>query len=237
MPELGPPEAVGPNIVENDQLIEDPTRNGVVYDVNAIIAYILRAPTQRNPSLIAATERHPYISLPIGMDEEDAPVVQGLLDTGAGLNIGFYDYWEDFARNFPQCVKAFGPIDFSAYEKIMVGSVNKDAMATTCTHFIELYMPLRENGRQVTLRIGLAQNFAANLILGLPFFVRARMVIYLAEEYVFSQAFQKTFPLQFLTPIRRNTVAIQGEGLITQTFVSEPGPQADNIVWSPLLDE
>jgi hypothetical protein len=171
------------------------------------------------------------------MDEENAPVVQGLLDTGAGLNIGFYDYWEDFARNFPQYVKAFGPIDFSSYEKIMVGSVNKDAMATTCTHFIELYMPLRENGRQVTLRIGLAQNFAANLILGLPFFVRARMIIYLAEGYVFSQAFQKAFPLQFLTPIRRKTVAIQGEGLITQTFVSEPRPQADSIVWSPRFDE
>ena len=87
------------------------------------------------------------------------------------------------------------------------------------------------------MHIGLAQNFASNLILGLPFFVCVRMIIYLAEGYVFSQAFQKAFPLQYLTPIRRKTVAIQGEGLITQTFVSEPTPRVDNIVWSPRIDE
>jgi hypothetical protein len=144
-----------------------------------------------------------------------------MLDTGAGLTIGQLDYWADFAEKLPQYVKTFGKIDFSSYDTICVGGVNKKALATTCTHFIELYTPLRENGRQITLRIGLARNFAANLILGLPFLVRSRMIIYVAEAYVFSQAFQKAFPIQYLPPIRRTTVVTQGEGLITQTFISK----------------
>ena len=192
--------------------------------VNTVYAQIFRTSVRKNPSLIAATERHPYISLPIGMDEENPPIVQGLLDTGAGLNIGYLPFWDSMAKKYPHLVKEFGPIDFSEYDKICVGGVNKDALATTCTHFIELYMPLRKNGRQVTLRIGLAQNFAANLILGIPFFVRARMIIYLAEGYVFSQAFQRTFPLQFLPPIRRETAPTQGEGVIAQTFIAGRRP-------------
>ena len=104
-------------------------------------------------------------------------------------------------------------------EPITVGGCNKEAKNSECTHFIELFMPIRENGRQVTLRIALAEDFAANLILGIPFFVRARMILYLAEGYAFSQAFQQAFPIQFLPPIRRDTVLIQDEGVITQTFV------------------
>jgi hypothetical protein len=45
------------------------------------------------------------------------------------------------------------------------------------------------------------------------------MIIYLAEGYAFSQSFQRAFPIQFLPPIRRDTVPIQEEGGITQTFV------------------
>ena len=198
--------------------------------VNTIYATIFRSNFSRNPSLIAATERHPFLTIPIGLDDEEGgPVIQGLLDTGAGLSIGYYNYWEDFADKFPQHVKTFEPIDFSSFEKICVGGVNCDATATTCTHFIEIYTPLRENGRQVTLRIGLAKDFSANLIFGLPFFVRARMIIHIAEGFVFSQTFQKTFQLQFLTPMRRKTVPTQGEGMI-QTFISGTKLEPKNAV-------
>ena len=71
----------------------------------------------------------------------------------------------------------------------------------------------------MTLRIGLAKDFSANLIFGLPFFVQARMIIHIAEGFVFSQTFQKMFQLQFLTPMRQKTVPTQGKGMI-QTFIA-----------------
>ncbi len=105
------------------------------YSVNTIYATIFRSNIQRNPSLIAATERHPFLSIPIGLDEEEGgPVIQGLLDTGAGLSIGFFDYWQDFAEKFPQYVKTFEPIDFSRFEKVCVAGIHVNGMSTPCTH-------------------------------------------------------------------------------------------------------
>lgn len=96
---------------------------------------ILGASAHHSPSLIAATERHPYILMPIGLTEQKKQI-SAMIDTGAGLNIGLLSYWQDFADKFPHLVKAFGPIDFSRYEKVIVGSVNKAAEGTVCTHFI-----------------------------------------------------------------------------------------------------
>jgi hypothetical protein len=204
----------GPTQHEENQDDQEPSVR-----VHAVYARVYKTSPNRNPSVIAVTERHPYLTLPLGTNEDNPPNLQGMLDTGAGLNIGYKPYWESFASRYPQYVKAAGPIDPNLYDSISVGGCNKDAKNAECTHFIELFMPIRENGRQVTLRIALADDFAANLILGIPFFVRARMIIYLAEGCAFSQSFQRAFPIQFLPPIRRDTVPIQEEGGITQTFV------------------
>lgn len=171
------------------------------------------------------------------MDDGDKPkaYVCGMLDTGAGLNIGFLDFWLDFAKKRPDLVKACAAIDFGNYDKIHVGGINKNALASTCTHFIELYTPLRENGRQVTLRIGLCKDFSANLIFGLPFQVRSRMVIHVAEGFVHSQAFQREFPIQYMAPIRRLTVPEQGDGLDVQTYASMTGNETVLIPSPPLL--
>jgi hypothetical protein len=239
IPELTPvpPEGSPPETEENMEQSRETSWDLREYSVFTVYAQILNANMQRTPSLIAATERHPYVSIPIGLDAPNAPSAKALLDTGAGLNIGRLSYWDDFQRKFPQYVKAFGPIDFDQFEKVMVGSVNKESMATVCTHYIELYTPLMENGRPVSLRIGLADGFAANLILGLPFAVRARMVIYLAEAYVFSQTFQRTFPLEFLTAISQTTVPRQDDAAIP-TFLASPfEPVPDVLMDLPALRE
>jgi hypothetical protein len=78
-----------------------------------------------------------------------------------------------------------------------------------------------ENGRSVSLRIGLAEGFAANLIVGLPFGIRARLVIYLADSYVFSQTFQRTFPIEYLPAISLSTVP-RPDNVSIPTFLTSP---------------
>jgi hypothetical protein len=103
----------------------------------------------------------------------------------------------------------------------MFGSINEDINGTMCTHFIELYTPLMENGQSVSLCIGLAEGFAANLIVGLPFGIRARLVIYLADSYVFSQTFQRTFPIEYLPAISLSTVP-HPDNVSIPTFLTSP---------------
>ena len=174
--------------------------------------------------------------MPSGLTEQKKQI-STMIDTGAGLNIGLLSYWQDFADKFPHLVKAFGPIDFSRYEKVIVGSVNKAAEGTVCTHFIELYTPLQENGQLVSLRIGLAENFAATLIIGLPFAVRARMALYLAEGYVFAQAVQRTFPLKYMTPVCHQTVPLQEDGADVQTFLAATNPLPSLLMDLPAQQE
>ena len=151
--------------------------------------------------------------------------IQGLLDSGSGLNVGYYGYWADFAERYPQYVVNFAPMDTEEHDKILVGGISKEDPASACSHFIEIITPLRNEGKPVSIRIALAQNFAATLIIGTPFLVRGRMVIHMAESYVFSNSFQKAFHIQYLVPHLRETVPNQ-DGQKAKTFIATPRPNA-----------
>ena len=137
-------------------------------------------PTTKS-TLVAASELLPHINIPIGRTMGEA-AIQGLLDSGSGLNVGYYGYWADFAERYPQYVVNFAPMDTEEHDKILVGGISKEDPASACSHFIEIITPLRNEGKPVSIRIALAQNFAATLIIGTPFLVRGRMVIHMAES-------------------------------------------------------
>ena len=107
-----------------------------------------------------------------------------------------------------------------------MGGISKDKEASCCTHFIELITPLRNQGSPVNLRVALSDNFSTLLILGTPFLVRARMVLHMAENYAFSNTFQRSFDLEYKIPQLRDIVPNQ-DGQVVKTFVtatSDPTP-------------
>ena len=163
---------------------------------------------------VATTEMLPHILFPVGDAEPGTPwqkltTIRGLLDTGSGVNIGYKPYWESVAVHYPKLVKEFGQLDPDDHEELTVGGIEKSGEGTSCSHFIILKTPFSENGSPIELRIALTDGLSCNLIFGLPFIVKSKMVINVWEKYVASPVFQASFPLLYHPPELRESVVTQ----------------------------
>lgn len=163
---------------------------------------------------VATTEMLPHILFPVGEAEPGSPwqkltTIRGLLDTGSGVNIGYKPYWESVAAQYPKLVKEFGQLDPDDHEELTVGGIEKSGEGTSCSHFIILKTPFFENGNPIELRIALTDGLSCNLIFGLPFIVKSKMVINVWEKYVVSPVFQASFPLLYHPPELRESVVAQ----------------------------
>ena len=179
----------------------------------------LQSSLRKKPYAVALTERLPHMVFPIGTgfgrgSWKHAPTVRGVFDTGSGITIGYLPYWESVANRHPELVETFDTMDKDTFEELRVGGIEKEGEGATCTHFIELRTPFYNEGRPVTLKVALTESLSCNLIFGLPFIVRAKMVANLAEKFVVSNLFQATFPLEYHPPEVREEVVEQDGSVI-----------------------
>jgi hypothetical protein len=72
-----------------------------------------------------------------------------------------------------------------------------------------LKTPFTDMGREVDLHIALTDSLSCNLIFGIPFIVKAKMVIHTAEKYVVSEVLKLTFPLFYHPPELHDSVIMQ----------------------------
>jgi hypothetical protein len=139
------------------------------------------------------------------------PSIEGILDTGSGINVGSLKYFADLRAKHPELVDDFGEMTPEMYESLRVGGIEEASEGTDCSHYIVLRTPMYTEGTMVTLGIALTTGLACNLIWGLPTLIKSKMIINLWEKYVYSSVFQTTFPLVFKTPVTRDTVPESGE--------------------------
>jgi hypothetical protein len=171
----------------------------------------LRAQFERRPPQVATTEMLPHILLQVGhmkpgQSLKTCPSIRALIDTGSGLNIGYEPYWRSVSVNHPEVVREFGKIGGN---ELTIGGIDKNGEGANCTHYIVLKTPFVDMGREVDLHIALTDSLSCNLILGIPFIVKAKMVIHTAEKYVVSGVFKMTFPIFYHPPELRDSVVVQ----------------------------
>jgi len=177
---------------------------------------------QTNPSrtlAVAITERLPHLLFPIGPRNRNSSwkhlaTIRGVFDTGSGITIGYLKYWKSVAERYPEFVEEFDTMDAASYEKLRIGSIEKNGEGALCTHYIVLRTPFTSEGRPVTLRVALTDGLSCNLIFGLPFICKAKMIAHLAERYVDSSVFKAAFKMEFHAPELRDSVVEQGEEVV-----------------------
>ena len=175
-----------------------------------------QTPWRKKALPVATTEMLPHIRFPIGERKlgsswKNNPMIRGLLDTGSGVSIGSLPYFRDIALRYKELVKEFGKLDSEDHDELTVGGIDKQGQGTACTHFIILKTPFMDKGQEVEVRIALTNGLSCNLIFGMPFIVKSKMVINPWEKYAFSPVFQANFPLQYHPPeLREATVAQDG---------------------------
>jgi hypothetical protein len=166
---------------------------------------------------IATTEMLPHALFPIGhkrpgQSMKTCPTIRALIDTGSGLNIGYEPYWKSVYEEYPELVREYGELSEEEHNKLTIGGIDREGEGTTCSHYIVLKTPFMDRGNEVDLRIALTEGLSCNLIFGLPFIVRAKMIINTYEKYMVSLVFQTTFPLHYHPPELRTSVVPQ-EGM------------------------
>ena len=95
----------------------------------------------------------------------------------------------------------FTELDEATFERIKIGGIERNGEGACCIHRISLKTLFINNGMPVQLTIALTNELSCNLILGLPFSVKARMTANLAEKFVTSEVFKAVFPLEYHPPI------------------------------------
>ena len=111
-------------------------------------------------------------------------------------------------------------MDPEDHDELTVGGIDKQGQGPSCTHFIILKTPFTDKGQEVELRIALTNGLSCNLILGMPFIVKSRMVINPWEKYAFSPVFQANFQLQYHPPELRETTVAQ-DGTVPALLIKE----------------
>jgi hypothetical protein len=176
-----------------------------------------RAQFERRPPQVATTEMLPHILFQVGdrlpgQSLKTCPSIRALIDTGSGLNIGYEPYWRSVNSNHPEVVREFGRMEDN---ELTIGGIDKNGDGANCTHYIVLKTPFVDMGREVDLHIALTDSLSCNLIFGIPFIIKAKMVIHTAEKYVVSEVLKTTFPLFYHPPELRDSVVKQAGAPLT----------------------
>ena len=177
--------------------------------------YCLQTCVKKNrPFPVAISEKLPHIIFPLGrygpgLSWKHSSHISAIYDSAAGVSLGLLEFFEDLARKFPELVHKFAPIDPAFYSKVLVGNIDRHCEASACTHYIQLYTPFIDEGLPVTWQIALSPDLSVNLLMGIPFIFKAKMVANFAEGFVSSSVFQATFKLEFKTPVLQDSVPQQ----------------------------
>ena len=164
--------------------------------VNSINNVNVHPSTAKHTMLIPVTTKLPHMSLPISDVSGNIKTIQGLLDTGSDTNLGNFNFWKQFHHDFPQHVHIFSKISPTNTTQWPCGPI-LPAQPLQVTHYIDLCTPFLHNTEKIIVRLSLVQENIPNLVLGLPFIMKSRLSIWLAEQRAFSPIFNSTFVLEY----------------------------------------
>ena len=151
----------------------------------------------------------PHISLQVG-EIADKSSITGLVDTGAGATLGFLDYHEKIAQQYPHLVQEFTLFDEDDYYEEPIGGVDaNDGPAVLITAAIVYLFPFRVNGGRASITIALSSDLATNTIFGLPFLIMTKMMINLGNDSLYSPVFAEKYDITYMAPTRTEKPALQ----------------------------
>jgi len=141
----------------------------------------------------------PFMYFPIGTSTESQDKLRGLYDTGGCCNMGWLQYHLEIAKRFPNVVKQVINLENRREEPFSIGGIDGSVLVT---HIIEYYIPYRNTqGEQFCLQIGLVDDLPINTLFGLPFIIKAQLILNLHRMAVTSDILQD----EFETKMERNT--------------------------------
>ena len=152
---------------------------------------------------LGVTQSMPHVRFPVGLRRE--ALVEVMVDSCAGLNLGRLTYHESIYKSHPEIVSQFAYIkDLENVEHFGVGGVDREAPGLKVEALITYKTPYRISGAPVLITFALSEGAASNTILGLPFLRGTRAALFLdsaGQDTLVVAKFGTTFRVEYHPPL------------------------------------
>jgi len=116
-----------------------------------------------------------------------------MADAGAGINLGWFDHHEEQAKRHPHLMEDFTVFKGTHFDKLEVGGVGGEDYGTDVMATITYKIPYIVKGRHATIIIGLSRKAICKTLVGMPFFVGAKVSYAVAKGIMSSAVFGVSF--------------------------------------------
>ena len=136
----------------------------------------------------------------------DRATILGLLDTGAGLNIGRLSYHQSITECHPELVVQFAFLkDVPGLDPLQISGIGineKDSTALECMAMITYKMPYMHAGCPIVVSLGLGDTISCNTVFLYPFLSAIKAGILFKSMTMMSSRLGEVFPLEAMVPLR-----------------------------------
>ena len=137
----------------------------------------------------------PHIFLVVG-SEGQTVYLEVMADTGAGINLGSFAYHKGVFESHPHLVESFIVFEETDYDVLAVGGIAGADYGTDVIGTITYKMPYVVQGQQASITIGLANKAICRTLVGMPFFIGAKVAYAVADGIMSSAVFGVSYPVQ-----------------------------------------
>jgi hypothetical protein len=138
----------------------------------------------------------PHIQLKVGSSGSDS-LLEGMFDSGAGLNVGSHAYLEAVMKKNPHLVTGIHRFEDLNTPPIGLVGITLDGVAPRVTAVISYKMPYMSNGSPCLLKIALAKGFSIRTIFWTPFQRKAKLAYMPHLGLVVINLWWISFPVAF----------------------------------------
>jgi hypothetical protein len=203
--------------------------------MNALSAAFQKFPTNSGPNTVPQVSVHsahfhqyhmsisnalPHIQLRLGTQDSEK-LLDGMFDSGAGLNFGCRTYNEDIMRRNPDLVAGIHRFEDIGTDPISLGGITVDGAAPRVTAFISYKLPYVSNGSARVFKIALTEAFSIRTIFGTPFQRKEKLTYMPYMNQVVIHLWCLAFTVSFKKSESTINSPSQGPGAVLQVAPTE----------------
>ena len=169
-------------------------------------------PFADEPVYLSTSQVMPHINFQLGHKSEG--LVNAMTDSCAGVSMGRLQYHKSVYEQAPHLVYRFSYLkDVVNMKAFDIGGVSSNN-STEVIAIIVYKTPFVLNGKPMNLVIGLAEDCAANTILGLTFLrtIQATFVLHGEPNTIVSALLGQVYPIDYHVPLCGRHIPACGEG-------------------------
>ena len=151
----------------------------------------------------------PHINFPLGPKNMQGTKItlKAMIDTGAGLSLGRFQYHKAIQEKYPELVHQFEMLDdLEGCDPFSIGGVGEGGTEPMVIAIITYKTPFVVNGQPMLFTMALSKETSVNTIFGLPFLKSLKAAVLLESDLCLLGRLGKTYLVDYSVPRRDDVI-------------------------------